>query len=33
MQAELGDIGSEAVGSTSLGDVSEMEDEDLYQFP
>lgn len=32
-KAELGDIGSEAVGSTSLGDVSEMEDEDLYQFP
>ncbi|GMY26560.1 calmodulin-binding transcription activator 4 isoform X1 [Fagus crenata] len=32
-KAELGGIGSEAVGSTSLGDISEMEDEDLYQFP
>lgn len=33
MQAELVGMDSEGVGSTSLGDVFGMEDEDFYQFP
>jgi hypothetical protein len=33
MQAELGGMGRESVGSTSVGDVSSMEDEDIYKFP
>ena len=33
MQAELVGMDSEGVGSTSLGDVFGMEDEDLYLFP
>ena len=33
MQAELGGIASESVGSTSVGDISSMEDEDMYKFP
>jgi len=32
-KAELGGIASESVGSTSVGDISGMEDEDMYKFP
>lgn len=32
MQAELAGMGSESVGSTSVGDISSMEDEDMFKF-